>query len=626
MASGKKTFPITPTNAYDQPRNMLAGSDSVGNMTSAATLFDVDGNPVGVNGNALVVTIAGGGGGGNSGGDGTVSDILAEASLTSIAGAAGTPTDTGYAGGASGSLVAILKGLYARLTGTLTVSDAAAEASLVSIDAGTGDVGDVAYSGTGNGSIVSILKAVYSKLAGNVSVQDSTLAWGIGTPDDIVYSGGSGSVVALLKAIQAELAASPRSANTGGPINTPSTPLCTIDTTGFQSVAFQTSGLWTGTLFFSTSNDGVNWDSAYGQAIGGDIAPADNTTGPGMVIFPVQGRYLQISTGGVFQADSITGGVSWNTYLLSSPFIFIQSVAITADPNIPLPMGGVDPSGNLQRISVDQTGAIKPADASLPIFGSASIINSILFTLDTRGYNSCSIQLLGTWTGTVSFFASHDQANWMPLAGMGAAGGLPVTNMQINTLVIFPCIGRYVRAQLTAATSGTVQAIAYLRSEAAPIIPANQAVNVAMLGGGGLVTPNVAGMISVGGNIAPGNAPTAWPVLVSGVDSGSLVRRFLTDTAGAQVVDGSDATGISRRILTDVNGALLVRENNSGSLTGEGTLDTLNRILSELRQTNFLLKQLPVYIAMSTQNPDVYGSPIPDDETAFRDDPTLNNQ
>ena len=101
------------------------------------------------------------------------------------------------------------------------------------------------------------------------------------------------------------------------------------------------------------------------------------------------------------------------------------------------------------------------------------------------------------------------------------------------------------------------------------------------------VTAGVSGMPAVGGNIAPGTAPTANPVPVGGVDISGKTRRFLSDVPGNQAIVGPDPTfsGQASPVLTkDVAPA------------GMSQQDLLWRILIELRAQNHYLKELPLYL------------------------------
>jgi hypothetical protein len=62
---------------------------------------------------------------------------------------------------------------------------------------------------------------------------------------------------------------------------------------------------------------------------------------------------------------------------------------------------------------------------------------------------------------------------------------------------------------------------------------ANLPTNTVQFGGTAVVTAGVAGIPAVGGNVAPGSAQTANPLVAGAVDPGALTRRLLSDVQGA---------------------------------------------------------------------------------------------
>ncbi len=186
----------------------------------------------------------------------------------------------------------------------------------------------------------------------------------------------------------------------------------------------------------------------------------------------------------------------------------------------------------LNPVKTDAYGATIISDAPLPqTFTTGGASN--ICVLDTTGYNSISLQLVGTFAGTVSFFWSNDKETWVAASGSSATAPLvPITTATATGLFVFPVMGTYFRAAVTAYTSGLFTTIVALRQQQAPLNQATAPVNMATIAGTAPVTGGVAGMLAVGGNIAIGSAPTANPILVGGVDQGSLNRRFLTDTNG----------------------------------------------------------------------------------------------
>ena len=198
---------------------------------------------------------------------------------------------------------------------------------------------------------------------------------------------------------------------------------------------------------------------------------------------------------------------------------------------------------------LDAVGAAIPSDAvQVPI---PYLPVGAYATIDTTGYQSFTITTQA-FAGAVT--TSNDGLTWASIYGFLPASGGTVASIIASTSYVFPVLCRYIR--LTATTAGT--ATLYLR--AAPVQTPylyTAGVNVSQIAATAAVTGGVAGLLAVGGNIAPGTARTANPVPIGGVDSKNLTRAFLTDTSGRVVVndDGTDTFGNSTPLLTDPFGA-----------------------------------------------------------------------
>ena len=252
----------------------------------------------------------------------------------------------------------------------------------------------------------------------------------------------------------------------------------------------------------------------------------------------------------------------------------------------------------------DAQGAQIPSDAPAVVSGTGTnaTTNSTLFVIDTTGYQSLTLQLYGTWAGTVTFYGSNDGANWSVTTASGVGAAAAVTTATANNLYTIPVMGRFFKAQITAYTSGTVQALAYLRQQSTIPMAAGASVNLNQVGGASTVTAGVSGLLAVGGNVAAGVTATANPVLVGGVDT----------------------TGSTRRLLLDATGLLRVRQDIE-TQANESVVDLLTKILMELKLTNYRLGELPATLAQSTLMT-TFAPPQTDDANVFLNDPQLLNQ
>ena len=263
----------------------------------------------------------------------------------------------------------------------------------------------------------------------------------------------------------------------------------------------------------------------------------------------------------------------------------------------------------------DTTGAIILSDA-VPINVPPLPIGATLM-IDTTGYESVNIT---TQALAGNVFASNDKATWSALSGAPLVLGALVTAVAANTGYSFPCIARWLRVTVTTAGTMTI----YLRSAGwvsgyTTTVPSGTAVNnVAQFGGTNIVTAGVAGIPSIGGNIAPGTAPTVNPVPVGGIDTSGLTRRVLTDTAGRviETAYAPDFTGTVRQIAAlaasyVTAGALATQD--TGVQDGNTLLDLLASILLELKIANHQ------HYLLNTQG----GSPLADEPQSLRNDPSL---
>jgi hypothetical protein len=86
----------------------------------------------------------------------------------------------------------------------------------------------------------------------------------------------------------------------------------------------------------------------------------------------------------------------------------------------------------------------------------------VLPSIDAEEYKFISIQLVGTWVATVTFEGSNDNTTFYSVATTDpSANGTGQTTATINRVVKVPVLTKYIRARVSAYTSGTVSAVAY---------------------------------------------------------------------------------------------------------------------------------------------------------------------
>jgi hypothetical protein len=126
----------------------------------------------------------------------------------------------------------------------------------------------------------------------------------------------------------------------------------------------------------------------------------------------------------------------------------------------------VEPTSKSMRVTNYNSEGIEGFQ-SLPIALSVSdvstINNDILSSFDVERYKFVSLQLSGTWVGTVSFQGSNDNGTFYPVATSDPSGGLTTgdTSTTTNRIVKIPTTFKYLRVRVTAYSSGTVQGVAF---------------------------------------------------------------------------------------------------------------------------------------------------------------------
>lgn len=230
--------------------------------------------------------LSGGAGSGSGGGGGSITGSVAVTNFPAtqtVADAAveagvGAPADAAYTGGATGSLIAALKGIYNKFG---TIASAAAQttgnASLTTIATNT----SIFAPGT-SGAAASPVQGVTGGLpvpmvGASATAPSDTNRLAVANPDCLSFSNGG--------------------ANAVGVINS-------LDTLGYSAVAVQLTGTFVGTVVFETSGDGNTWVPAYGFAPGlTAISPVTSVTTVGMWVIPITLRFfrtrLSVFTSGV---------------------------------------------------------------------------------------------------------------------------------------------------------------------------------------------------------------------------------------------------------------------------------------------------------------------------------------
>lgn len=110
-------------------------------------------------------------------------------------------------------------------------------------------------------------------------------------------------------------------------------------------------------------------------------------------------------------------------------------------------------------------GNTPPVDGNSLITGSLTG-NGTLFSTETFGFNTISIQLSGDWQALCTFQVSNDNTYWANVQGYTFNNYMNSTNTaQDNGVYMFPVTGRYFRVQVSNYVSGIVNTVSYLRQQ-----------------------------------------------------------------------------------------------------------------------------------------------------------------
>lgn len=150
-------------------------------------------------------------------------------------------------------------------------------------------------------------------------------------------------------------------------------------------------------------------------------------------------------------------------------FAVVSSSAFAQFANI-----GPGTPGNPLSVSTPDAGP-QQTNTSNQITGtcSSSCLNTALFTVDTTGYQSISVQVTSAGTGATISYQSSDDAvcssatNWISVIGSPSTStinGYPAQSSGTTGELYFPTRDHCFRAYITSYSSGTVSIESYLRS------------------------------------------------------------------------------------------------------------------------------------------------------------------
>jgi hypothetical protein len=109
-------------------------------------------------------------------------------------------------------------------------------------------------------------------------------------------------------------------------------------------------------------------------------------------------------------------------------------------------------------IASDQS-AVLTKSGNTQVSGSIAATGSIIASTNASDLTHLTLQMIGTWVGTVNIQVSNDNTNWTNTltVPIGNTSSTPTANITANG-IYFACVeGAFFRVQCTAYTSGTIQ-------------------------------------------------------------------------------------------------------------------------------------------------------------------------
>jgi hypothetical protein len=373
--------------------------------------------------------------------------------------------------------------------------------------------------------------------------------------------------------------------------------LAPIDTTGYESIVIQTSGVFSGIIIAESSNDGFIWNDVMINPID-EPSRQQNIQENGVFFIKCNSKYIRLSVTQL-QSGSIDLLIIGRTVFGSSA---ADNLSYAMDKANLMPIYTEDINGPLKR---DANGASIISDSpTVNTFNVGGVASGNVFLVDTTGYQSLVLQLTAITGSAPTIQASVDGINWTAVNGFGTPSFGAVSQPSVQGIYIFPTLGKYMRYLIS--NTITIRGSWTLRNTPASALATSlglTSINLSSISSSGTTlaqaqfassvnVQSLYGGIAVGSPYPPGATQVPNPVIIGGSEApstgalGGRVRTFLTDNAGRQYLAG--VPGASN--LQNITAAPVV---DVSSHEGRTQIEIMAQILLELQIQNQYMYELP---------------------------------
>lgn len=305
-------------------------------------------------------------------------------------------------------------------------------------------------------------------------------------------------------------------------------------TTG-QRVDFQTDNRGNHMVYLATKLDAANDAVTIGSQIpaGTNIIGNVGTLVTGTILALASGTI----TGGTVQ-NLVSGTINAGTFSMTSGTLNVGTVVNNG--------GSVQITDNTNIVNVMNTGtgsngsalqnALLTAGGYMQVIGTASSAVDFFAGINVSNYNWVSVQVSGTFVGTVTFRGCNDNANYGTIAleqsnsTTGGASSIATSNLIYHG----PLSTQFFKTTMTSYTSGTAFVTCFFstNTRALQALSVNTVPNVGLLGGGNTV----------------GNIGTLITGTLAALASGTITTGTVVNNGGS--VQIYDSSGSIANILT----------------------------------------------------------------------------